>query len=303
LVQQHDVYQGETPVIGSILVPVDRTADAEAGLEWAKHAARKSGAAVHILSVVDANGAGDTTTAEAYLRERSQEATAAGVAARPEVAEGIPAEVILERADGAELTVMTHRRRWDFGGCLATVLREMRGPVLVVRPGAGEAPGLGNPTMLVPLDQPAFSRCVLGAVDMLAGALRFRVVLCRVIKPFGPYLDPTNAPPGIAAEIQNQIDAATYDLERDAGNLSGPEKPEIVVAMGEPSHEIVRTAARYQAGLIAMATRGGDNLSRVMGSTAHAVLLATRVPCLLVRPSDAAPSPALETGATSSRVA
>lgn len=292
-------------MIASILVPVDRSAEAEAGLEWASHAAQRSGAAMHILSVVRPDAPEGADAAEAYVHEKSLAASAAGIATSYEVAAGSPAEVILARAPGSELTVMTHRAgRWDFGGNLATVLREMRQPVLVVRPGAAEPEtGLERPTILVPLDQPAFSRCVLQAVGLLAGALQFRVVFCRVIKPYGPYMDPSHAPPAIAAEIQDQIDAARRDLEWDARELPIPEAPEVVIAMGDPSREIVRAAVACQAGLIAMATRGSHNLSRIMGSTAHAVLQATRVPCLLVRPPDATSSSDLDNGATASPVA
>ncbi len=277
-------------MINSILVPVDRSAEAEAGLAWAKSAARRSEAGVHILSVVAANTPActeETATAEAYVEERSREVSEAGIAVRHEVATGSPADVILTRAGGSELTVMTHRAgRWDFGGNLATVLREMRFPVIVVRPGAaGAGGGLGHPTILVPLDQTSFSRCVLHAVEMLANALKFRVVLCHVVKPFGPYVDPSRAPPGIASAIQAQMTAASCYLEGEARNLSGAASAaEIVVSTGDPPHEIVRIAGRCQAGTIAMATRGSGRLSRVMGSAAHAVMQSTRLPCLLVRP-------------------
>jgi nucleotide-binding universal stress UspA family protein len=245
---------------------------------------------VHILSVVDERTSGrakPAAAAEAYVQTQSREMSDAGIAVRHEVAVGSPADVILARAADSELTVMTHRAgRWDFGGNLATVLREMRLPVIVVRPGAVETGGgLGHPTILAPLDQSAFSRTVLHAVEMLANSLGFRVVLCHVIKPFGPYMDPSQAPPGIASAIQEQMSAARCDLETEARNLSGTaSSPDVVISMGDPSHEIVRIAERCQAGVIAMATRGSGRLSRVMGSAAHAVVQSTRLPCLLVRP-------------------
>ena len=59
---------------------------------------------------------------------------------------------------------------------------------------------------------------------------------------------------------------------------------ETVVAIGDPPGQIVLTAQRTGAGLIALTTRGRDHLdSRLVGGTANAILHSTRLPCLLTR--------------------
>lgn len=290
-------------MITSILAPLDGSDEAEAGLAWAKTAARISGAAVHLLSVVSEDGpppANQVATAEEYLRRHTEELGDRGISVHTEVACGSPTEVILARSAVSELTVLTHgTTKWLFGRSLDVILREMCRPVLVVRPMALQAgAALEHRRMLVPLDQGAFSRSILQTAEMLARALKLSIVLCHFVKPVGPYLNAEQAPPGIASEIEALIAVASSDLERQALPLSNAGiSVEIVVCMGDPLQEIVRLAERCKAGVIAMATRGSASLSRVMGSTAHGVLRSTRVPCLLVRPDAEQPAQQLESAA------
>ncbi len=96
-----------------------------------------------------------------------------------------------------------------------------------------------------------------------------------------------NAPPGVARIIEDLMEEARLFLSNMAAGIEREgAKVEIVVAMGEASREIVRLAEQSEAGLIAMATRGTQTLSRVLGSVAYGVLQLARVPCLLIRPAD-----------------
>jgi len=176
----------------------------------------------------------------------------------------------------------------DPDGALDLMLRNMIRPLVVVRASSGQ-PGQEPDTrkVLVPLDTAAYSSHALPEAQRLAKALGASIVLCHVIAPVGPYLDPANAPPGVRRIIEELMEKAhsflsgiARQLEREGATV------ETIVTMGEPPQQIVRVAERSQAGVIAMATRGTRNLSRIMGSVAYGVLQFSHLPSLLVRPTD-----------------
>ena len=69
----------------------------------------------------------------------------------------------------------------------------------------------------------------------------------------------------------------------------GKVKVRSVVTMGFPVDEVVRVAGEVNAGLIALATHGRSGVNRwVMGSVADGVVRRSSLPCLLVRPQEAA---------------
>ena len=281
-------------MIEKILVPLDGTQIAEAGLTWAEHAAARCGAGIRLLTVVDkADGAenGRRDQAEGYLREHCQRLKAKGLSVEFEVAFDTPAGHILSQAKTADLTVMTSgTTRWLISAVLDQVLKEMRRPVVVARGVPGQTPPPPSLSkILVPLDRGSYSQQILPTAQKVAKALDASIILCHTVASVGQHRDAMDAPPGVARIIEEELDESRRFLapvaervEKDGVSV------EIVVTMGDAPKEIIRIADRSQAGLIAMATRGRDRLEkRIVGSVANIVVESTNLPCLLARPGDA----------------
>ena len=271
-----------------ILAPLDGTDIAAAGLHWAEHAAQRSGASIHLLSGVDPSqpeAGARLKEAEAYLQSRRDQLKKKGLTVKMEVARGEPAQTILERAESVDLTVVTSGTvRWLISAVLDRVLERMTRPLVVVR--ASSSPATASPStdkILVAVDQSDYSGDILPVVQELAKALSASVVVCHAIAPmldeYGQPAQAHNA--GASASLHE----ANFFVARVAEQLQQEGiEVETVVAVGDPPGQIVRTAQRSGAGLIALTTRGRDHLdSRLVGSTANAVLHSTRLPCLLTR--------------------
>lgn len=277
-------------MLSRMLAPLDCTPAAEAGLHWAVKAAEHSGAAIDLLTVVGhevPEGNGHVARAEEYLRAHRDDLETSGLTVNLEVVSGSPPECIVDRATSAELTVMTYgTKRWLFGGALDLMLRKMTRPLVVVRSPCGQASStFDSGKVLVPLDTAHYCSDALPQALAAARALATSIVLCHVITPVGSYLDAADAPPGVANVIEDLMQEARSFLSGEAARIEREgARVEIIVEIGDPSQQIVRVAERSQAGLIAMATRGTETLSRLMGSVAYGVLQLGRVPCLLVRP-------------------
>jgi nucleotide-binding universal stress UspA family protein len=237
------------------------------------------------------DGNGCYGQAEAYLRRRCDALQTKGLTAEFEVAFGTPTECILAEAETVDLTVMTSgASRWLVGSVLDDVLGEMRQPVVIVRGVPGHTPpppSLSN--VLVPLDMGPYSLHVLPVAQKVATALQTSVILCHIVAPMGQHRDPTDAPPGVARIIQQELDEARRLVTSAAEKVeSEGVSAEIVVTMGDAPKEIIRIARGSDAGLIAMATRGRDRLEkRIVGSVANIVVESTDLPCLLARPDNA----------------
>lgn len=274
-------------MLKKILTPLDGTPAAEAGLFWAKQVAARSGAAIHLLTAVEDagdNGADGVQMARQYLEAHRDSIQSQGLAVSLDVLTGSAAELIVASAADAELTVMTYgTSRWLFGGVLDMVLREMTRPLVIVRAAAKPRPAVVEMRrILLPLDTAQHSMHVPPAALQLARNLGASVVLCHVVAPLGTYQDAAQAPPGVARIIDELLDSARQFLDQAAVEArSEGVAVEVAVSMGQAAPEIARLAERYDAGLIAMATRGSGRLSRVLGSVAYAVAQHGRVPCLL----------------------
>ncbi|MDT0630846.1 universal stress protein [Rubrivirga sp. S365] len=123
-----------------VLVPVDFSDHSARALAVARSLADLYGAAIEVLHVADglahADAEGDPPSSEA-LRAFARDAGAGDVAAH--LAEGDPAAEIARHAEDAGAVVMgTHGRgglaRAVFGSVAEATLRQVRCPVLVVRP-------------------------------------------------------------------------------------------------------------------------------------------------------------------------
>ncbi len=281
-------------MIAKILAPLDGTEIAEAGLTWAEHAAARCGAGIRLLTVVEQAGGdsnGHSAQAEGYLRQHRDRLEAKGISVESEVAVGTATDHILSQAKTADLTVMTSgTTRWLISAVLDLVLQDMRRPVVVARGVPGQTPSPPNLSkILVPLDKGSYSLRILPTAQKVAKALGASIILCHTVLPMGQHRDATDAPPGVARIIEEELGEARRFLAPVAERIEKDGVAvEIVVTMGDAPREIIRIADRSQAGLIAMATRGRDRLEkRIVGSVANIVVETTNLPCLLARPDTA----------------
>lgn len=124
-------------------------------------------------------------------------------------------------------------------------------------------------TIVVPVDGSAASERLLPHVAELCRAVDAGVHLLHVTAP----------------DLQSRLAGRDYLSglkERSASLLPGATT---VVRSGEPGVEIVRYASRVEAALIALGTRGGSALRRVMfGKTAIEILRSGRVRLYVARP-------------------
>ena len=275
-------------MLSKILTPLDGTEIAEAGLVWAEHAARRSGASLHLLTVVPQDhpeAATGIKEAEAYLQSRRDQLRNKGLNVKIEIANGEPAQAILERAEAVDLTVVSSGTvRWLISAVLDRVLQKMTRPLVVVRASSTQAPiAPRTDKILVAVDQSDQSGEIIPVVRDLAKALGASVTVCHAV---APVLDEYGQPAlAHTASASASLHDANFFVAQVAEQLQDDGiEVDTVVAVGDAPGQIVRTAQRSGAGLIALATRGRDHLdSRLVGSTANAVLHSTRLPCLLTR--------------------
>lgn len=275
-------------MLDRLLVPLDGKPFAEAALPYAEALARRAGATLQLVraSLVRhapaADGHEATIVAEerAYLARIARELGARGVAAAATVQHADPAAAIVGQARqwGADLIVMaTHERgplgRALLGSTTAAVLADTPAPVLLV--GDHDAPPFAGPQrLLVPLDGSPLSEAALPIAADLAALFDAPLTLVAAV------------PPGDAARgagehpVHADLRAAAEQLERRDLDAA------VEVREGDPPGVIAAVGAAAGATLIAMATRGHAGLPRlVLGGTADAVLRATDLPLLLVRPT------------------
>jgi nucleotide-binding universal stress UspA family protein len=277
-------------MLNTILTPLDGSPAAEAGLAWAKQAAMKSGARLDLLTVVDNTRQepnGHLEEAQRYLFAQRDLVAAEGLAVEAEVALGAPGEQILARAANATLTVMAYPTNvWLFGGALDLVMRETASPLVVIRHRTGQqVPEFDTRKILVPIDQSEYSRLALPIAVEMCRAMGASIILLSIVIPASHIPHLRTAQPELRDAVYLQAQEAQALLDQAAESIGREGVPiETAVAIGDPVREIIRAARELDAGLIAMATKGSNSLSKVLGSTALGVAQASPIPCLLVRP-------------------
>jgi nucleotide-binding universal stress UspA family protein len=176
--------------------------------------------------------------------------------------------------------------QWLFGGALDVVTREMTSPLVIIRHQTGkQIPEFDTRKVLVPIDYGGHSRRALPVVLEMCRAMGASIYLLSVVVPASGISDLRTAAPELrdivdrqAQEAQAVLDQVAVDIGREGVSI------ETAVVTGDPIREIIRAARELDAGLIAMATKGSNSLSRMLGSIALAVAQASPIPCLLVRP-------------------
>ena len=139
--------------------------------------------------------------------------------------------------------------------------------------------------VLVPLDGSPLAESILRFIEEIAGPLDMEVVLLRVV-PLSPEEVMGIAPSvGMDTMVARELTAQRYlkSLVDELWATKGL-RARAEVVLGEPAPEIVATARKVDADLIAMTTHGRSGFGRLMfGSVAEAVVRAAPVPVFLMR--------------------
>ena len=295
-----------------IMVPLDGSRFAESALPLALALSRKTGAALHLVTVQEPipsfaydeweNAAQHWSTE--YLNSAVERASRhAGGGVSSTLLAGDVAEVLEEEAQArsAELVVMaTHGRgvlsRAWLGSVADAFLHHTRRPLLLVRPdGEGTEPELAAEIsfskVLVPLDGTELSESVLthaaSFADLFGAKLRLMRVVPYPMQFSSPYLPHTiQMNQQFVAEAQQA--GLAYLMEKaEALGGEGRQVEVAVVVVAQPGQGILAELEDSGCDLLAMATHGRGGLTRaILGSTADKVVRGTHVPVLLYRPPD-----------------
>lgn len=295
---------GGTSVAGdTLLVPIDGSDGAERAMAHALALASATGAAIHVLHVVDARGPLGALGArldpevgrdrgQSLLRTAADLAEAAGVPVTTELAEGPAHDAILDRAaeDGCALTVMG--RRGDpgttarlLGGVTDKVLRGADRPVLVVPAADRTDPeGIAYERLLLPTDGSEHSLAAAGPAADLAGLLGAAVHVVTAVAVDGPsdILDDDAARAALIEDLEGRAGDATAEA---AARISpdGSLRVETAVVRGRPHRALATYVADEDIDLVAMGSRGRSGVSRrLLGSVTDRLLRSVDVPVLVV---------------------
>jgi len=274
----------------SLLIPLDGTPIAEAGLSWAEAAAGKCGASLQLLSVCrrDSDAQALTATID-YLDRHVQRLRAGGIRATAQLQLGDPAPRILQEAECADLTVLTSgTTRWIVSPILDQILRKMESPVALVRGDRSEWMSATNlERILLPVSESNYSSEAIPVVQRLAMTFEAEVILLHNVSPPNEPGSAGESPFSAVTTKRIDVDLSQAEsyVEHVADEFRGwGIRVRTVISTGEPAKQIVAVGREYGAGLIAMATRGRDRLeSRIAGSVANVVLESTPIPCVLIR--------------------
>lgn len=295
-----------------ILVPLDGSAFAEAALPLALEVSRRTGAGVHIVTVLEPvtsfayegwEGAA-VEWSQKYLEDVLQRVEGnAGGEVTHSVRSGHTVEMLDEAASerSADLVVMaSHGRgalsRMWLGSVADGFIRETNLPVIIVRPDEEASPASsfdhGFETLLISLDGSELSEAALQYAtefgELFDSAYHLTRVVSYPVDIASPYLPHT-------AQLNQQLlddakkGAAEY-LEAHAETMRrrGLRVTTSVGVDAQAGHGVLTEAEAVGADMIAMATHGRTGFSRaVLGSAADKVVRGTHHPVLLHRPADA----------------
>ncbi len=293
-----------------MLVPLDVSELSEVTFNYANElAGRFNGLEVILLHVcsdrdtVSLHRTYIETSADKIRAEAQKNSKNKDIKIRGELLLGTPADEITKFSEqnSIDLILMaSHGRsgisRWAMGSVAYKVLRQSKVPVLMVRAGIEDAiilDRLPERRILVPLDGTKSAEAILPQVEAMAGQWgkdAVQVILIRTCEPHSVSSDyPSDLGVSWEARVSQEnlkckLVAGSYlaNIEkrfREAGVKARSELP-----LGNPSQEIINSAARNRANLIAMVIHGRSGISRwAYGNTAEEVMIGARTPILLVR--------------------
>ena len=295
-----------------ILVSLDGSAFAEAALPLALEISRRTGAKVHLVTVLEPvtsfayegwEGAAVEWSNEYLENALARIGDSAGGEVSSAVLSGHTVEMLQGEAEQkeADLVVMaSHGRgalsRMWLGSVADGFVRQTHVPVILVRPDedalAPESFEHTFGTLLIPLDGSELSEDALEHAtefgELFDSAYHLTRIVSYPVDIASPYLPHT-------AQLNQQImedakkGAAEY-VEAHAENMRrrGLRVTTSVAVHAQPGHGILEEAEAVGADMVAMATHGRKGLSRaILGSAADKVLRGIHHPLLLHRPKGA----------------
>lgn len=296
-----------------VLVPLDGSPLAEQAIPYGAALAGTDGELVFFEVTAEAEpvrsltGEVTTSAAAAGQAEHSAAESALRDAAnrwgavlpsppRFEVAEGDPAEHILEAVDrvGCGLIAMaSHGRgavgRLAFGSVADRVSRASHVPVLIVRPSDAqtEIGPVEIRRLVVPLDGSPLAAEALPVATTLATRLGVPVHLVQAINPAALVMPPSMGVGGYSGEIYTEIEdeltaAARANLDEAAKRL-GTSGVQVTAAVVEGPPVLAIEDALEEGDVIVMTSHGRSGFRRwLLGSTAEKLIREAKAPVLLV---------------------
>ena len=302
----------------TILVPLDGSTFSAKAIPVAAALAKRSGAALHLVTVLDPSAYVPFVPGEVLVpvmdtdalsaRRNADEAAmssvattlaAEGVRATSRVIEGTVVEALSEHATavGADLVIMTtHGRsgleRLWLGGVATSFLHRAPCPVFLVRPSGETGPDPAAPlpigTLLVPLDGSRFADTIVPHAVVFSQSVGVPICLFTVAIPNAIPMAPfgTHALLADEGDLTRREDDARKRLGTLAASLPEGATMDVATDM-TAARAIIEKATSCGSGVIAMATHGRTGIARlVMGSVADAVLRSAPQAMLLYRPTD-----------------
>lgn len=296
-----------------ILVPLDGSSFAEAALPLALAIGERSGASMHLVSVLEPIPSfNDDRWLELtrdwlthYLEDVSERVKQTGLSVTTSLSFGHVVDTLLREADEsrADLIVMTTHGRGAIArawiGSVADALSlQATTPIILVRPSedasaAGADALSAKPrTIMVPLDGSELSESALEPAIELGELFGSAYHLTHIVPYPGVHL-PTGT---FTAQVNHELladakaEAAEY-LERQANRLRwrGLRVTTSVAVDVQPGRGVLAEADAVGCDLIAMSTHGRSGLRRlVLGSAADKVLRGTHSLLMLHRPAHVA---------------
>lgn len=292
-----------------ILVPLDGSAFAEAALPLALELSRRTGADLHVVTVLEPvtsfayegwEGAAQEWSEE-YLRDvLDRIGDDGGGSIEHAVLNGHTVEVLQAESERRKIDVVvmaTHGRgafsRMWLGSVADGFVRQTHLPVIMVRPEEGAEPvedfSHSFETLLIPLDGSELSESALQHAtefgELFDSAYHLTRIVSYPVDIASPYLPHT-------AQLNQQVmedakkGAADY-LENHAEQMRrrGLRVTTSVVVDAQAGQGVIAETEAVGADMVAMATHGRKGLSRVvLGSAADKVIRGIHVPVLLHRP-------------------
>ncbi len=296
----------------NLFVPLDGSEFSARAIPVALEIAQRSGATIHLASVIDPSAHipfatseialpkfDDALATEARQRQHSHinahaEALGAqGATAVGHVLEGTVVEALAEGAVSvnADLVVMTTHGRSGFsrlrmGSVASAFLTRASAPVLLVHghDGAVTAP---RGTLLCTVDGSAFGERIVSHAARLARVLELPMRLMAVARPHTVAMAP------FGVEMLASPDALSQEEARLRAHLTGllpqcpPDTTITVIADLTIVSTVLEEAERAAAGAIALSTHGRTGIARMMlGSVADELIRRATLPLLVFHPVD-----------------
>lgn len=303
-------------MIGTIVVPLDRSPVAERALPFAESVAKQIGARIVLLSVVDlplefqawlesASVVDVQINAEKEFKDylESVAPRSDGVQVDTTVRVGTAASEIQRFVESLQdvAVIMASHGRTGFrhvitGSVTQQVVHRLKTPMIIVPSSTPDPPSDTQSgilrRILVPLDGSPFAEHALRTGLEVFGATRPELLLVRVVEVvnwYGGVYSPADFH-GLDPYIETTRDSAeAYLLDISAQLADDGFTVFSEVRVGRVEDEINSVARENDVDLILMATHGRSGAGRlIFGSVAERALRESPVPLMLVRPDESA---------------